>query len=408
MTSQHDQELEARTNEYEGLPAHILGLDGWLLRSIPESRRKEFLQGYERLLKVVFHPDRYPAEEEKIRKQKYLQAVSNAVFFLTNDPIAFEMSVDKVGTAINPIVSLRRTLETREKQLGDLEKQLSSLTAEKSKVQELYATAQKELRILREENDGLKKVARATAKIGTLKTGVGYSLNYSYIVLNGREVLFEENKVTDLMSWLSSRDVESMSQEDYKRDCKEFSRLMKDNHVKGEEKQLRFTYGSHRISDRTTLKLVAGLSLAELLKYIMIQRVEDREINEISSIHQSMQNKHISHLLSRFFFTDERVIGGITNDVLYRSEYYDRIGGCRERQIEVGGLAILLKRTLIPMNTSVSSTDKLIKKEPIRYLRSQKDEFSVFYVEGVKVGSPRDAKIVKPPRKSPKKILPTG
>ena len=83
-----ESELERKTKEYDTLPGHILGLDGWILRSIPEDRRKEFLTGYEKLLKVTLHPDRSQNPGEKERREKYLQSVSQAVTFLTTDSIA--------------------------------------------------------------------------------------------------------------------------------------------------------------------------------------------------------------------------------------------------------------------------------------------------------------------------------
>ena len=44
--------IAQKTKEYDNLPGHILGLDGWVLRSVPVDLRTTFLKGYEKLLKT--------------------------------------------------------------------------------------------------------------------------------------------------------------------------------------------------------------------------------------------------------------------------------------------------------------------------------------------------------------------
>ncbi len=131
--------LEAKTSEYQNLPGLILGLDGWVLRSIPKELRGTFLAGYRKLLNITFHPDRTQNEERKRAFQNYLQTVSEAVEFLVESEMNYELAVDVVPTRLNPIVQLKRNAEASESALGSMAERLKEAT---DQIQPLSARAE--------------------------------------------------------------------------------------------------------------------------------------------------------------------------------------------------------------------------------------------------------------------------
>lgn len=376
----HNLELEAKIREYGDLPAHLLGLDGWMLRSIPESRRKEFLQGYEKLLKITFHPDRYQKLDEKQRKENYLQSVSNAIQYLTSDPMAFDIAVDQVGTSINPIVNLKRTLESREQLISTLEKQITTLQVSDRKKDELYQESQKELKTLYGENETLKNTVRSTSKLNALRVSTGYSLNHLVLTVRGRKVNFKERELGDLANWLLTRNLQEMTQESYKQEAKEFSSILTQSHLQGEELKYRFELGEHRVNKNEFIRLIGGLSLADILRYVLVHCAESPELN--GSVPETMKISAVSHFLTRLNFTDTKEINGLIRQGPYGPEFYQRISPFRERQIEEGSLAILMDR----LSISHPNRKKIKKGSTIKPM-TQKDEFQLFYVEKIIVGN---------------------
>lgn len=118
------KDLEKGLKEYGNLPAHILGLDGWMLRSIPQDKRESFLKSYEKLLRIIFFPDHAQNSQDKLQREKYIQAVSNAVSFLTSDSFAFELAVDQVPTKRNPVVRLKGDIDKYKDEIAQLSKQI--------------------------------------------------------------------------------------------------------------------------------------------------------------------------------------------------------------------------------------------------------------------------------------------
>lgn len=133
--------LEAKTSEYQNLPGLILGLDGWVLRSILKEQRAAFLTSYRKLLNVTFHPDRTQNEERKRAFQNYLQTVAEAVDFLQASEMNFEMAVDVVPTRLNPIVQLKRNAEVGETALRSMGERLKEAA---DQIQTLSARAEQE------------------------------------------------------------------------------------------------------------------------------------------------------------------------------------------------------------------------------------------------------------------------
>lgn len=131
--------LAVATSEMPGpdeLPGLLLGLDGWVLRSIPTGLRKKFLEGYEKSLQIAFHPDRYPDPVTKLSRQRYLQAVSEAISYMTKDEFQFELCADAVPTKRNPFVALQHTVNIRDNIIEKLNEQVAEL--EKFRAEHLH------------------------------------------------------------------------------------------------------------------------------------------------------------------------------------------------------------------------------------------------------------------------------
>lgn len=133
--------IAQKTAEYDNLPGLILGLDGWILRSVPKHLRAQFLNGYEKLLKVVFHPDRYQEQRTKESRQMYLQSVGEAVRFMLADEFSFEITADSVPSHKNPLLTLREAITVRDNIIAKIDDRLEDKTLDaaalRMEVQEL-------------------------------------------------------------------------------------------------------------------------------------------------------------------------------------------------------------------------------------------------------------------------------
>jgi len=118
--------IAVKAAEYQNLPGMILGLDGWILRSVPPGLRTQFLAGYEKLLRVVFHPDRYQDNDKKQSRLVYLQSVNEAVRYMLSDEFAYETTTDTVPTRKNPIVTLQNAIEVRDSIIARIDEDLST------------------------------------------------------------------------------------------------------------------------------------------------------------------------------------------------------------------------------------------------------------------------------------------
>lgn len=115
MSTEADNQLLAqKTAEYDNLPGLVLGLDGWILRSIPKDQRETFLKGFEKIIRVVMHPDRARTDAQRKTRENYLQSVSEAVRFMLSDEFSYDMTADSVPSKKNPLVTLKHEIVRRE------------------------------------------------------------------------------------------------------------------------------------------------------------------------------------------------------------------------------------------------------------------------------------------------------
>lgn len=155
--------IVSKTAEYSKLPGLILGLDGWILRSLPVEHRAQFLHGYEKLLRIVFHPDRYQDPAKKESRQSYLQSVGEAVEYMLSDEFSYEMTAETVPSHKNPIVALREAVAVRD----GIIKRADNL---KSKAEEGEHSAKREL------TDAMRRIAKAESEL-QIRTSQHYQLN---------------------------------------------------------------------------------------------------------------------------------------------------------------------------------------------------------------------------------------
>lgn len=198
--------IAQKTSEYDNLPGLVLGLDGWLLRSIPAQLRDQFLNGYEKLLRIVFHPDRYTDPEKKRTRENYLQSVNEAIRFMLADEFSFETIVDTVPTRRNPLVALRHNIELRDSIIG----RLDDRSREASQIIER----------LSKENEAMKLHILQVSQNAELKLSAAYHLRrivnvfvkrypvaigMMYCVANVREVVFTPDFMEQLGLYSSSK-----------------------------------------------------------------------------------------------------------------------------------------------------------------------------------------------------------
>ena len=257
--------ITQKTIEFDALPGLILGLDGWILRSVPKELREQFLRGYEKLLRTVFHPDRYSDEEKKQSRQTYLQSVSEAVRFMTNDELSFDLAVDVVPTKRNPVISLKRDLEARDKILQGMDAKFEEQAQYNRIASEKLKTAVEELRVAQIKQKGRdsadyrmrKALYRAVKKYPV-------PVDMAYIKVTGH---FVKPIRSDFCEWLGGHasiySVDPDSPENVKQ---HWIKSIKKKNL-GPEETLIFRRGTTKIQ-RLSMHTLGAMTLTHLAEYI--------------------------------------------------------------------------------------------------------------------------------------------
>jgi hypothetical protein len=84
------------------------------LKGLPREFRGAFLRQYQKALQVAFHPDRAPTPASAASRSRYLQVVAEAIGFLSENEVNYELATDNVPTRRNPLVELQRGIGARD------------------------------------------------------------------------------------------------------------------------------------------------------------------------------------------------------------------------------------------------------------------------------------------------------
>jgi hypothetical protein len=245
-------ELEKKIGEYQDLPAHILGLDGWLLRNIPRESRVTFLKGYEKLMRVIYSPDRTQDPVDKNRRDLYIRAVARAVSFLTSDSFAFDLCVDEVPSKQNPIIQLEKKSDRHLAEITGLKKQLKlaeeNLTWERAKIEAL------------EKFRGFLRLREYDCE--HFENSVIFEIPKNRkILIGGRMMgLHKETDYTPLRASL-------LAKHPYNQRHREFSAEVEQNYLDNKTQDLVFR-GAKLRKGETDLILMGGLPLESIREYL--------------------------------------------------------------------------------------------------------------------------------------------
>lgn len=120
--------LQSKIKEFDGLPANLLGVDGWVLRVVPKQQRNYFLQGYLKLLRVALHPDLCQFPSGRQSRENFIKAANEAVDYLCSGELAYDSAVDCVPSSKNPVVQLKHMLAAEAEAYEELKAKLAKLS----------------------------------------------------------------------------------------------------------------------------------------------------------------------------------------------------------------------------------------------------------------------------------------
>jgi hypothetical protein len=118
--------LETVLESNQGLSAHILGVDGWLLRTIPEDRRTVFLRLYEKAIRTALHPDLIRDDNKKKFYDRYIGRVGESIAAMCADAAAFESMAEFVPAAKNRSIDMDALLAERDQTIDILRAELKA------------------------------------------------------------------------------------------------------------------------------------------------------------------------------------------------------------------------------------------------------------------------------------------
>lgn len=122
--------LETVLDANQDVSAHLLGLDGWLLRTIPDDRRTIFLRLYEKALRTALHPDVIHDPQKKVFYERYIGRVAEAIAAMCEDSATYDAMSETVPTAKNRAVTLSVTVENYAGKIDDLRAEIEKQKAE--------------------------------------------------------------------------------------------------------------------------------------------------------------------------------------------------------------------------------------------------------------------------------------
>jgi len=263
-------ELEGKLKELENLPGHILGLDGWLLRSLPKDKRGTFLEGFEKLIRIAHFPDHAANPQDKTRRERYIQAVANAVSYLKSDEFAWEMAVEDVPSRKNPIIKLKTELEQhqveREAETSQFENSIVILRDKIEKLEKSFYIASKKV-------ESFERMQEWQNNFNLSSYGNSFSDTGKFLVV-GRPIDFSKGKADQLYDVLF-RNI-SRAKQNPLSECKSeveqtynaFKEVIENQFLAGEKKALLFNKGKAR-KGRYGLRFLGSLSPAAIREFAL-------------------------------------------------------------------------------------------------------------------------------------------
>ena len=193
--------LETVLESNQGLSAHILGVDGWLLRTIPEERRAVFLRLYEKAVRTALHPDLIQDANKKKFYDRYVGRVGESIAAMCADTATFEAMAEFVPAAKSRAISRDVLLAERD----------STIDALRAEIKEKEATFKNEsnnfsssMAAYRNNEKRLAKSAAATHSVFTKFRSLAedtqtYSIRNKFLKISGAftRVGFTDNGITE-------------------------------------------------------------------------------------------------------------------------------------------------------------------------------------------------------------------
>jgi len=119
-------ELELKIGEKESLPASLLGVEPWVIRSLPDNLKVAFLNQYKRAIQVSHHPDLYQDSRQKKVHERFFQATVSYIELLLENRMEREFAFDNLSSRSNLEVRLKEKIETLEKEITGLQEEMKA------------------------------------------------------------------------------------------------------------------------------------------------------------------------------------------------------------------------------------------------------------------------------------------
>lgn len=331
-------ELEKKLKEYENLPAHILGLDGWMLRAIPSDKRESFLKSYEKLLRIIFFPDHAQSSQEKLQREQYIQSVSNAVSFLISDKFAFELAVDQVPTNRNPVVRLKGDISRYKDDIAKLDRRLTEVIRDRDALKNFSEQQHREIVSYLRLNK-YDALHLANNRVYELNPLTGF-------LISGKRIALPEEETCKRLLRIIFNEAGN-----YDRLHRLFSEEIEEKYLVGDKERLVFNEGKS-VAKSVETRIEGGLPLESIDEYIRYHFLKKDNYSD------DLSCKNFKKYLATLMF------GGVDNSKAMRS-YQERIPPFLTHYFPLDSIVLLSHRS--KMSEDVDANVK----------------FDLFYVQGI-------------------------
>jgi hypothetical protein len=182
--------LETVLEANQGLSAHILGVDGWLLRTIPEERRAVFLRLYEKAVRTALHPDLIQDANKKKFYDRYIGRVGEAIAAMCADAATYEAMAEFVPAAKSRNISMDALLAERDAKIDQLRAEIAEKEAAFKAESENFAKTQA---ASLEKAKVASRMSAASYSVfsqyrSLAENAESYSLNHRFFTIKGNVV----------------------------------------------------------------------------------------------------------------------------------------------------------------------------------------------------------------------------